>query len=76
MKNKVAHVIRSLGYPQIVIKSDQESAIRRMERKVVESLYGCAVVMQHSPVGELATNRVIECAYSERKDRSRAIELD
>ena len=39
MENKVANIIRSLGYSRIVIKSDQESAIRSLERNVVESLF-------------------------------------
>ena len=39
MENKVANIIRSLGYSRIVIKSDQESAIRSMERNVAESLF-------------------------------------
>ena len=59
MENKVSNIIRSL-VSRIVIKSDQESAIRSMERNVVESLCeddfgelrGCQVVMQHSPAGE------------------------
>ena len=63
MENKVANMTRSLGYSKIVINSDQTPSIgRSMERNVIASLFeddfrelfGCQVVMQHSPVEESA----------------------
>ena len=82
VKNKVANIIRSLGYS--IIKSDQAPVIRSMERKVVESLHEddfgefccCQVVMLHSPVGESAANGVIENAIRRVQGQVRAIKLD
>ena len=60
VKNTVANIITGLRYSKIVIKLDQEPAIRSTERNVVESLFeheikdlcGC----QHSSVGESAAS--------------------
>ena len=43
VRNKVANIIRGLGYLMIVIKSDQEPTIRSMEWNVVEHSESCVV---------------------------------
>ena len=70
VKNKVAKFPRGLRCSKVVPKSDQEPAIRSMDRNVVEMLFEddfeelCAsqVVMPHLSVVESAANGAIENA--------------
>ena len=84
LKNKVANTIRGHGRSKIVIKSDQEPAVRSMARNVVESLFeddvrelhGCQVMMQPSPVGASAVGGATENAIQRVQAQVRAIRLD
>ena len=84
VQNKVANIISSLVCSKMVIRSDQNPAMRSVERNVVESLFddavrqlcGCQVVMPHSPVGESAANGVIEDAIQRVQGQVRTIKLD
>ena len=84
VKYEVAIIIRGLEYSKVVIKSNQEPAIRSMERNVVECLFeddfkelsGCHVVMQHSPVGVSSANGAIDSAFQRVQGQVRAIKLD
>ena len=87
---KVVHIISRLGYSKIIIKSDQEPAIKAVECKIKENIFedmkklqsdiketcGCQVVVQHSPVGESAANGAIENAIQRVQGQIRAIKLD
>ena len=73
VKNKVANITGCLGFSKIVIKSDQQLAIRSMERNGeslsehdFKELRVRQVVMQHSPVEESSRTRFSEC--KERSD--------
>ena len=73
VKNKVANIIRGVGYSKIVIKSDQEPKIKS-ENDFAE-LCGFQVVMHHSPVEKSAVNGVIENAIQRVQGQVRAIKL-
>ena len=63
------------------MKSDQERAIRSMDRNVDERLFeddfrGTRVVMQHSPVGESLANGATENAIQRVQGQIRASNKD
>jgi hypothetical protein len=84
VKHRLANIIRRLGYAKVIIKSDQEPAIKNMENQVIESLLeddfkeqcGCQVTVQHSPVGESAANGAIENTIQRVQGQVRALKLD
>ena len=87
---KVAEIIKRLGYSKIVLKSDQEPAIRNLEGKTQSSIWedaaqlqenikqecGCQVAIQHSPVGDSAANGMAENTVQRVQGQIRALKLD
>ena len=87
---RVVEIIKRLGYSKIVLKSDQEPAIRNLEGKAQSSIWadaeqlqenikqecGCQVVVQHSPVGESAANGMAENTVQRVQGQIRALKLD
>ena len=90
MVKRVTEVIKRLGYAKIMLKSDQEPAIKDIGNKTrdrawkdIEELQkeiqeGCGgqVAIQHSPVGESSSNGAVENAIQRIQGQIRAIKLD
>ena len=90
VSKKLFDIVNMLGYSKIVLKSDQEPAIKDLmyeaKKKVwqdinlfqegIKAQCTCQVTIQHSPVGESQSNGVVENAIQGVQGQIRAIKLD
>ena len=56
----LAHQVEFLGYPRVIVKSDQEPAIISLKRGAKEKLHGLEMTMEESPAGDSKSNGEIE----------------
>ena len=63
----VAGAIQELGYKRILMKSDNEPAIKRLEERVSECLPGVECVPKEAPVGDCRANGSAENAVKQVK---------
>jgi len=57
---RLTAVIREFGYTKIIIKCDQEPAIKALRNCVTQELSGVEVLPEESPVGESQSNGEVE----------------
>ena len=69
----VAGAIQELGYKRILMKSDNEPAIKRLKTRVSECLPGVECVPKEAPVGDSRANGSAENAVKQVKGQFRTL---
>ena len=69
----VAGAIQELGYKRILMKSDNEPAIKRLKERVSECLPGVECVPKEAPVGDSRANGSAENAVKQVKGQFRTL---
>ena len=69
----VAGAIQELGYKRILMKSDNEPAIKRWKERVSECLPGVECVPKEAPVGDSRANGSAENAVKQVKGQFRTL---
>ena len=69
----VAGAIQELGYKRILLKSDNEPAIKRLKERVSECLPGVECVPKEAPVGDSRANGSAENAVKQVKGQFRTL---
>jgi len=66
---RLSQMIRSLGSKKVILKSDQEPAIKSLKERVKANVQDVDIIIEESPVGESKSNGEVERAIRSVKEQ-------